>query len=380
MLARQEEDTLTETLSNRVRGLSRRQALALTLGATAATAAAAWKGGSGVAAFAAGEVRLLETGSTLLYPLFNLWVPDYSKDHADVQITTQGTGSGTGISEAISGIAQIGASDAYMSDAQIKKDPDIINVPLAVSSQMINYNLPGLNDQHIKFSGPVLAGIYNGDIKSWDDPKLKALNPGVNLPNQAIIPVHRSDGSGDTFIFTQYLAFSTPSWSSAIGFGTTISWPAVQGGIGAVGNPGMVNAAKGNPYSIAYIGISFKNATTQAGLGEAALQNRAGKFVLADAKTVGAAVAATTAKTPKDERLSLIFAPGANSYPIINYEYAILKKGQPSAEQAKALRGFLEWAVNPSGGSSGQYMEKVGFVPLPPAIRKLTLAQLAELH
>jgi phosphate transport system substrate-binding protein len=368
---RQEENALTDKIFNRRYWLTRRQALTAALGLAAATSGAA---------FAAGEVRLLETGSTLLYPLFNLWVPDYTKKNDGVQITTQGTGSGTGISEAISGIAQIGASDAYMSDAQIKKDPDIINVPLAISSQMINYNLPGLNDQHLKLSGPVLAGIYNGDIKFWDDAKLKALNSGVNLPHEAIIPVHRSDGSGDTFIFTQYLAFSTPSWSSNIGFGTTISWPAVQGGIGAVGNPGMVNGAKGNPYSIAYIGISFKNATTQAGLGEAMLQNRAGKFMLASDKTVSAAVASTTAKTPKDERLSLIFAAGAESYPIINYEYAILKKRQASAEQGKALREFLEWAVSPSGGSAAHYMQAVGFVPLPPTIRKLTLAQLAEIH
>jgi phosphate transport system substrate-binding protein len=328
-------------------------------------------------ALAASETRVLETGSTLLYPLFNLWVPDYSKQHADVQITTQGTGSGTGISEAVSGTAQIGASDAYMSDAQIKKNADILNIPLAISSQMINYNLPGLNNQHLKLSGPVLADIYSGKVTMWDDPQLKALNPGVNLPHQTIIPVHRTDGSGDTFIFTQYLTFSTPSWSTGPGFGTTISWPAVQGGIGAEGNPGMVNAVKGNPYSIAYIGISFKNATSAADLGEAMLQNKAGKFVLATPQTVSAAVAATANKTPADERVSLIFAPGDDSYPIINYEYAIVKNDQGAT--GPSVKAFLQWAIKQDGGNARKYMDAVGFVPLPPDVAKLSEAQINKI-
>jgi phosphate transport system substrate-binding protein len=342
---------------------------------------------SGSAALLAGgivraeePVHLLETGSTLLYPLFNLWVADYQKTREDVQITTQGTGSGTGISEAISGIAQIGASDAYMADAQMKKSPGILNIPLAVSSQMINYNLPGLNDKHLKLSGPALAAIYSGTVKFWDDPILKQLNPGLDLPHQGIIPVHRTDGSGDTFIFSQYLSFSTPTWSDAVGFGTTISWPPVPGGIGAQGNPGMVNAAKGNPYSIAYIGISFKSATSAAGLGEAMLQNRSGKFVLANEHSVSAAVAATTNKTPKDERISLIFASGPDSYPIINYEYVIVKEQQPAPATAKTLRAFLGWAVDPAGGSAAQYLQQVGFVPLPSPIRKLSLTQVAMIR
>jgi phosphate transport system substrate-binding protein len=362
---------LSET-SHRGPALSRRQAIAATLGL-----AAALKTGAG---FAADETHILETGSTLLYPLFNLWVPDYQKAHPGVKITTQGTGSGTGISEAISGIAQIGASDAYMSDAQMKMNAGILNVPLAISSQMVNYNLPGLNDKHLQLSGPALAGIYSGAITYWDDAELKKLNPTVKLPHETIIPVHRTDGSGDTFIFSQYLSFSTPSWSSNPGFGTTITWPPVQGGIGANGNPSMVIACKGNPYSIAYIGISFKSATTQAGLGEAMLQNRAGKFVLANDRTVSSAAAATAAKTPKDERLSLIFAPGAESYPIINYEYAIVNSAKAPPEIGKAVRAFLEWGVSPSGGNAPKYMNAVGFVALPPAIRKLSLGQLNAIH
>jgi phosphate transport system substrate-binding protein len=328
----------------------------------------------------AAQVRLLETGSSLLYPLFNLWVADYQKEHPDVQITTQSTGSGTGIAQAISGIAQIGASDAYLSNAQMESNAGMLNIPLAISSQMINYNVPGLNNDHLKLSGPVLAGIYGGKITYWDDPQIAKLNPGVKLPHDVIVPVHRTDGSGDTFIFTQYLSFSTPDWSNSTGYGTTVSWPAVQGGIGAEGNPGMVNASKGTPYSIAYIGISFKKATDQAGLGEAMLQNKDGKFVLANNTTVSAAVAAMASKTPADERVSLIFAPGAQSYPIINYEYAMIKAKQPSADTAKELKEFLTWALNPNGGSASKYMDAVSFVALPVAIVKLSHNQIGSIH
>jgi phosphate transport system substrate-binding protein len=351
----------------------------MTVSGTAVAAVAAAALLVGGAAYAA-QIRLLETGSSLLYPLFNLWVPSYQKTNPGVQITTQSTGSGTGISEAISGIAQIGASDAYLSDAQMKINPGMLNIPMAISSQMVNYNIPGLNDQHLKLSGPVLAGIYQGKINQWDDPAIAKINPGVKLPHNAIVPVHRTDGSGDTFIFTQYLSFSTPDWSNSLGYGTTISWPAVQGGIGAVGNPGMVNASKGTPYSIAYIGISFKSATDSAGLGEAALQNRDGKFVLANDTTVSAAVNEMSAKTPTDERASLIFAPGAQSYPIINYEYAIIKAKQPNAETAKALREFLSWAINPKQGAAPHYMQSVGFVALPDSIVKLSQKQIQKIQ
>ena len=179
---------------------------------------------------AAGTVNVLETGSSLLYPLFNLWVPVYTHGDPGLKITTQSTGSGTGIAQSISGIAQIGASDAYLSDALMKQHPGMLNIPLAISMQMVNYNLPGLNHEHLKLSGPVLAGIYEGKIRYWDDAAIKALNHGVKLPHHVIIPVHRSDGSGDTFIFTQYLSFSTPGWEKSVNYGTTVRWPPVTGG------------------------------------------------------------------------------------------------------------------------------------------------------
>ena len=325
-------------------------------------------------------VSVTETGSTLLYPLFNLWVPAYTRSHPGVRITTQGTGSGTGISEAISGVAQIGASDAYMSDMQVKQNPAILNIPLAISAQTVNYNIPGLNNVHLKLSGPVLAGIYDGQIRYWNAPAIERLNPGRHLPHHLITPIHRTDGSGDTFIFSQYLSFSTPYWNSHVGYGTTISWPAVPGGLGALGNPGMVQAAAQTPYSIAYIGVSFTKEVARAHLGTALLKNRAGRFLLPTKKTVGAAAAELVNKTPADERISLVFAPGAESYPIINYEYAIVNDHQPSRVMAATLREFLSWAVDTHEGNARKFLRQVHFIALPPRISALSRKQIAKIH
>ena len=323
--------------------------------------------------------NLLETGSSLVYPLMNLWVADYQKEHGDVQITTQSTGSGTGISQAIAGVAQIGASDAYLADAQMKNTP-MLNIPLAISAQQVNYNVPGLNNVHLNLSGPVLAGIYSGEIKYWDDAKIKDVNKqyGSKLPHQEIIPIHRADGSGDTFIFTQYLSKSTPSWSSGPGYGTTVSWPSVSTAVGATGNPGMVQTCENTKYSVAYIGVSFLNQTEKAGLGYAALQNKDGKFVLPTGATISAAAGALDKQTPQDERISLIFAPGENSYPIINYEYAIVNPKQSDAAKATEVKKFLTWAL--TGGQSEKYLGAVHFLPLPASIVKLSQAQVNKIQ
>lgn len=330
--------------------------------------------------WAAGDVNILETGSSLVYPLFNLWVPDYTKMHSTVKITTQSTGSGTGISQASEGLAQIGTSDAYMADALMKQHPDMLNIPMCISSQMVNYNVPELNSNHLKFSGPVLAAIYQGKITKWNDPQIAALNKGVALPDHAIIPVHRSDGSGDTFIFTQYLAFSTPDWSNSLSYGTTVSWPAVSGELGAQGNQGMITAIQGNPYSVAYIGTSYMDTIDKDSLGTAMLQNKDGKFVLPTPKTAAAAAGVMVPKTPADARVSLIFAPGADSYPIINYEYAIVNSKQPAADTAKELRDFLTWAISAKGGNAPNFMEQVHFTPLPPSVAKLTGTLIAKIQ
>jgi phosphate transport system substrate-binding protein len=332
------------------------------------------------ATLAASQVNILETGSSLLYPLFNLWVPVFTHAHPNVRLTTQSTGSGTGIAQSTEGLAQIGASDAYLSNALMKRYPGMLNIPLAISMQMVNYNVPGLNGKHLKLSGPVLAAIYEGKITKWNDSQIAAMNPGVKLPDHTIVPIHRTDGSGDTFIFTQYLAFSTPEWANSLAYGTSVSWPAVSGELGAEGNPGMVTALKGNPYSVAYIGTSYQDAILQDGMGIAALKNKAGNYVLPSAKTAMAAAAEMVAKTPKDERISLIFAPGAESYPIINYEYAIVKAHQPSSDTAAAMRDLFNWAISKEGGNAAHFMAKVHFVALPPSVVKLSKAQIAEIQ
>ena len=326
-----------------------------------------------------GATTLTETGSSLLYPLFNLWVPAYTSNHSDLKINTAATGSGTGIAQSTQGIVQMGASDAYLSNAQMKKHPGMLNIPVAISSQMVNYNVPGENDANLKLSGPVLAEIYSGKIRYWDNKKIESMNHGADLPHKQIVPLHRADGSGDTFLFTQFLTKSAGHHWKA-GYGTTVSWPNVQGAIGATGNSGMVTALGNNPYSIAYIGVSYKDQTDKAGLGEAMLKNKAGNFVQPDEKTVPAAAAQMVPKTPKSERISLIFAPGKKSYPIINYEYVLVQSKQSDEQTAKELKNFLTWAVSSDGGNSMQYLKQVHFMPLPAPARKLTLNQIDKIH
>lgn len=324
-------------------------------------------------------VTLRETGSTLLHPLVDTWVAAYTRTHPGVRITTAATGSEAGIRQVIAHAVEIGASDAYMSDAQIKQHPQIINVPLAIAAQTVNYNLPGLNATHLKLDGPTLAGIYGGRIGRWDAPQIAALNPGVALPHQAIVPIRRAEGSGDTFIFTQFLSFSTPAWESGAGYGTTIKWPAVPDERTAVGNAGMVQAIQSTPYSIGYVGVSFSDRIAGAALGTASLKNNDGAFVLPAKETITAGAAALGPRTPPDERLSLVFAPGADAYPLVNYEYAIVSTRQANPVVAAAVRRFLLWTIVPSEDNAA-YLDTVHFIPLPPHTWELSQAQIQTIR
>lgn len=325
---------------------------------------------------AAGSVTLSETGSTLLHPLFQLWIPDYARAAPNVTLTAAATGSGAGIDAAISGAARIGASDAYMSDQQAQKNRHIISVAVAISAQTVNYNLPGLNDAGLKLDGPTLAGIYSGKITMWDAPAIAAMNPGVQLPHQTIIPIRRAEASGDTFIFTQFLDFSTQSWEDKIGYGTTVAWPALPGEKTATGNEGMVQTLAATPYAVGYAGVSFRSQIAKAGLGTAPLKNQAGKFLLPTAETISKGASELDPRTPPDQRLTLVFAPGDKSYPLINYEYLVVSKQQADPETADALRGFLRWVVSADGGNAPKYLDAVGFIPLPTFIRALSENQI----
>ena len=341
----------------------------------AGAAALAMTTAVGVVQARADTTQLVESGSSLLYPLFNLWVPVYTANHAGVAITTTSTGSGAGIAQSIKGLINIGASDAYLSDALAKDHPNMLSIPLAISSQAINYNLPGIAS--LKLSGPVLAGIYEGKITKWNDPAIAAINPGVTLPDHQIIPIHRLDGSGDTFLFSQYLAASDQDWANTYHYSTSISWPAVPGALGAKGNSGMLAALKANPYSVAYIGISYADAVTKDGLGQAALLNKAGNYVLPTTESISAAADSVTGKTPADERVSMIFTDGAQAYPIVNYEYAIVNAEQPDNVTAKAVRDFLSWAL--TDGNDETFLKQVHFVPLPANVVELSKAQIKKI-
>jgi phosphate transport system substrate-binding protein len=324
------------------------------------------------------SITLNETGSTLLYPLLTTWVAQYAKSHPGVQINIGATGSEAGVDQVIAGHVNIGASDAYMSDAQARQHPTIINVPLAIAAQTVNYNVPGLNGAHLKLDGPTLAAIYSGAVRSWDAPQIAALNPGVSLPHHAIVPIRRAEGSGDTFVFTQFLTFSTPSWESDHGFGTTISWPDVPGSMTATGNAGMVKAIQSTEYSLGYVGVSYSDAVAQAKIGTVALKNGAGEFVLPTRDTIMAGAASLGSRTPSDERLTLVFAPASGSYPLVNYEYAVVSSKQADPATAAAIRRFLLWTIVPSEDNEG-WLTGAHFIPLPPHIWELSQAQIQSI-
>ncbi len=321
-----------------------------------------------------------ESGSTLLYPLFQTWSREYAKVDPHVRITVERSDSEAGIAKAISGQVQIGASDAFMPDERLESAPDILNVPLAIAAVTVNYNVPGLNAAGLKLDGTVLAGIYSGTIRYWNDPRIASLNPGIALARRAIVPIHRSDGSGTTALFTQYLTYSTPSWEAGPATGTTIGWPAVPGAIAAVENLGMIQACREKPYSIAYVGSSLHRAVDEARLGTARLGNQAGRFLLPTSDSVGEAAATLGPRTPGDERLSLVYAPGTGSYPLVGYEYAIVSAKQSNARSAAAIRAFLLWVIDGYGGSTHENLDAVGFVALPDFVRSLSLAQIGKIR
>jgi phosphate transport system substrate-binding protein len=318
---------------------------------------------------------LTETGSTLLYPLFNLWAGGYNQKYSSVQVQTAGTGSGTGISSAENGTIDIGASDAYLSPSVATANPDLKNIPLAISSQIVAYNVPGVLS-HLKLTGKVLSEIYQGQVTKWNASQIASLNQGVTLPNIPIVTLHRSDSSGDTFLFTTYLSKTDPTWSSKIGFNTTVPWPAAPGALGETGNSGMVTGCKATPGCIAYVGISYLTQALQAGLGYASLQNAKGQYEVPTPQTITAEAAAFTKKTPANGTISLIYGPASGGYPIINYEYAIVSTHQQSSSTAKGIRSFLEWAINKKYGANTSYLSQVNFQPLPSRVEAQSVKQI----
>jgi phosphate transport system substrate-binding protein len=323
---------------------------------------------------------ITEAGSTLIEPLVTLWAANFTADYPNVPVSAGPGGSGTGQTDVETNVTNIGGSDPFLTNAQVNEYPDILDIPVAVSAQQVNYNLPGIPaTTHLNMTGNVLAGIYNGTITTWNNPAIQALNPGVTLPSNTIIPLHRSDSSGDTNLFTTYLSDTSPDWAKNVGSGNTVSWPSVPTAEAEDGNSGMLTTASQTPYSIAYIGVSYLAMANTAGLGNAALQNLAGNFVQLTQANVESAVQAQCANTPPDERVSLIYGQGATSYPIVNYEYLMVQKNQPSTTLATDISTFLYWATLPQYGNSAYFLNQVGFVALPPSVAQLTWNQIAEI-
>jgi phosphate transport system substrate-binding protein len=322
------------------------------------------------------SVSLQETGSSLLYPLFNIWTAQIEKLWPSVAITTGSTGSGTGISAAAAGTVNIGASDAYLSPAEVQSNPGLENIPLAISAQEIDYNVPGVTG-HLKLDGSVLAQIYKGDIANWDSSKIAALNPGVRLPSLPIVTLHRSDASGDTFLFTSFLSASDPSgWT--ISPDTTIAWPNAAGAIAAQGNGGMVQACQKNPGCIAYVGVSYQKQATSDGLGYAELQNEAGNAVLPTQAAISAEAVGYANATPHSGTVSMIYGSARSGYPIVNYEYAIVPTRQPTALAAQAVKAVLAWSIDPSGGNAPSFLNQVGFIALPSTVRQISATLISN--
>jgi phosphate transport system substrate-binding protein len=324
------------------------------------------------------HASLSETGSTLLFPLMGTWAVAYHQQYPNVSISTAGTGSGAGIADASDGTANIGASDAFLSSGDLVKNPELLNIPLAISAQQVNYNLPSLaRGVHLRLDGAVLAQMYEGRITTWNNPAIAALNPGVALPGTRVVPLHRSDNSGDTFLFTSYLATQYPTWNAAIGYGTTVAWPAVRGALAEHGNSGMLAGCKATVGCVAYIGISYLSGALAAGLGEAQLANSLGQYELPTAATISSAVTSFVSSTPANETISMVDGPASGGYPIVNFEYAIVSARQPSATRARDIKAFLHWAI--TTGNAARYLDQVRFEPLPATVVSLSDDQIARI-
>lgn len=314
------------------------------------------------------KVNLTEDGSSLVYPYMETLVKPFETANPDITLSPASGGSGKGISDAASGNVLMGGSDAYLSQSQQSKYPGLLNIPIAVSAQAVNYNLPGLQlpagQTGLKLSGCVLAKMYEGKITSWNDPSIAALNPGAKLPSTSVVPIHRVDSSGDTFIFTSLLSDTDSTWSNGPSFGTTVTWPAASQLTGN-GNPDMVNKCSANPGCVAYIGVSVEQSALTDGLGEALLQNQAGNFVLPTPSNMQAAVTAGAGSVPDNLAQPLIYEPGEDSYPIVNFEYLLVQKKQASTNDAIAIKDFFAWATSTSGGATGANLATVGFIGLP---------------
>jgi phosphate transport system substrate-binding protein len=350
------------------------------IGLTAACGTAATAGTSAAHAAGAATGTIAEDGSGLLEPMMQIWAMTYNQRTPGVTVTYAGGGSSKGIKDASAGTVQIGGSDAYLSAGDLQKNGNLLNIPLVVSAQSVIYYLPGLKPagMHVRLSGTVLADMYSGIITTWNDSRITDLNPGITIPPLPVVPVERSDGSGDTFLFTSYLSTQDKDWSNSVGYGTQVTWPPTA--VGAKSEKGalaMITTCAANPGCVGYNGVSYLG-REQPQLDEAMLQSGSGGWVLPDAQSIQDEVSRFIAITPPNETIAMIANTTGAGYPIVNYEYAIVSRRQPNAAQAARLRNFLNWVV--TTGNESTFVDQVNFQPLPSDLQKLSRTQIGEIH
>ena len=311
-----------------------------------------------------------------MYPLFNLWSGGYSEKYPSMTIQTAATGSGTGISEAENNTIDIGASDAYLSPSVVQANPHLKNIPLVISAQLAGLQR-ARGDRPPQALGQGALRDYQGQITKWNDSAIASANPGVTLPATPIVTLHRSDSSGDTFLWTSYLSKADASgWGTKVGFNTTVPWPNAPGALGENGNSGMVSGCKATVGCIAYVGISYLTQVLQNGQGYAALGNGHKQYVLPTQQTMLAEAAGFVKQTPANGTISLIYGNINNGYPIVNYEYAIVSNTQSSSTTAKNIRSVLEWALNTKFGANSTYLSQVNFQALPSKVVAQSIKQI----
>ena len=301
-----------------------------------------------------GQTTLNGAGATFPNPMYQKWFSEYHKAHPEIQFNYQSIGSGGGIRQVLAQTVDFGASDGPMTDQQLAEaKTKILHIPTVLGAVVPAYNIPGVNTE-LKFTPEALAGIFLGKITSWNDPAIAKANPGVNLPNQTIIVVHRSDGSGTTYIFTDYLSKVSSDWANGPGKGTSVKWPVGLGGKGNEGVAGMIRQMQGG---IGYIELIY---AVQNKIDYGLMKNAAGTFIKASLESVTAA-AASAKSMPADFRVSITNPPGKDAYPISSFTWLLIPEKSKDAAKGKILANFLNWMVD-----DGQKMTaNLTYAPLP---------------
>jgi phosphate transport system substrate-binding protein len=315
-----------------------------------------------------GTMQINGAGATFPYPLYSKWFDEYGKQHPNARINYQSIGSGGGIRQLIAETVFFGASDAPMTDEQLKSAPRaILHFPTVLGAVVPVYNIASVGAD-LKFSGPVLGDIFLGKIAKWNDPAIARLNQGVSLPASDITVVHRSDGSGTTYIWVDYLSKASPEWKSKVGVNTSVSWPT---GVGGKGNEGVAGLVSQTPGAIGYVELIY---ATQNKINYGAVQNAEGTFVKASEESVTAAAAGAAAQMPDDFRVSITNAPGAESYPISSFTWLLLYEDAQDKRQARIMVDFMKWAL-----TEGQtFAAQLGYAPLAPVVITREMAALGK--